>query len=214
MRISASISPTRLASSARGCPRDARAIADVLGNAHVGKQGVGLEHHADVALLVRKGCHAFVVEEDLAGIRLLRSGDARSWSCRSQHEIERGFVLSATGCPTRKLDHEVVLLRFAALSCRYERPGHATAAGPCVVCVQCRLTVCFMKLDAARSCAKVRVQAHTQLLQLQPLAVGRKVPVRRALVRTLLITTCSLRHQEAVVLARGSNRAPRPRAGQ
>ena len=39
-----------------------QSVADVVGDAHVGKQRIGLEHHADIALLDRHRRHVLAVE--------------------------------------------------------------------------------------------------------------------------------------------------------
>src|SRR5262249_24834962 len=52
------------------------AVADVVGDAHVGEQGVRLKHHPDIALLDRDIRHVGVVEEHAsAGVRTLEAGD-------------------------------------------------------------------------------------------------------------------------------------------
>jgi hypothetical protein len=53
-----------------------QAIADVVGDAHVGKQRVGLEHHADIAPLNRDRRHVLAVEQHApADVRCLEPGD-------------------------------------------------------------------------------------------------------------------------------------------
>ena len=49
--MSFSISSTRASRSAFGCAGDLEAEADVVGDVHVGEQRIGLEHHADLALV-------------------------------------------------------------------------------------------------------------------------------------------------------------------
>ena len=41
---------------------DFQAVADIVGDVHVGKQRVGLEHHADIAPLDRHAGHVGIVE--------------------------------------------------------------------------------------------------------------------------------------------------------
>ena len=55
---------------------DFQAVADVVGDVHVGKQRIGLEHHADVAPLDRDLGHVLAVEAHApARIGRLQSGD-------------------------------------------------------------------------------------------------------------------------------------------
>ncbi len=55
---------------------DLQAVADIVGDAHVGEQRVGLEHHADIALLDRHRRHVLAVEQHpAAGIRQFEAGD-------------------------------------------------------------------------------------------------------------------------------------------
>ena len=55
---------------------DFQAIADVVGDAHVGKQRVGLKHHADIAPLDRHRRHVVAVKQHpAAGIRQFEAGD-------------------------------------------------------------------------------------------------------------------------------------------
>jgi hypothetical protein len=46
---------------------DLEAKADVVGHAHIGEESVGLEHHADVALVGRQMGHVAAVHPDQAG---------------------------------------------------------------------------------------------------------------------------------------------------
>src|SRR5215212_7485436 len=46
---------TRRSISALSHPPDLEAVGDVVGHRHVGVEGVGLEHHGDVAVLGRQG---------------------------------------------------------------------------------------------------------------------------------------------------------------
>ena len=55
---------------------DFQAVADIVGDVHVGKQRIGLEHHADIAPLDRHARDVGVVEQHAAaGIRRLQPGD-------------------------------------------------------------------------------------------------------------------------------------------
>ena len=54
---------------------DLQPEADVVGDGHVREQRVGLEHHADVALVRRPVGDVLAVDRDRAGRRLLEAGD-------------------------------------------------------------------------------------------------------------------------------------------
>ena len=55
---------------------DLQAVADVPGHRHVGKQRIGLEHHADIALLDRQVRDVDPVEQHLAaGVGFFEAGD-------------------------------------------------------------------------------------------------------------------------------------------
>ena len=76
MLVSATSSATRAARSLLRHAADLQAIADIVGHAHVGKQRIGLEHHADIAPLDRHRRHVLAVEQHLAaGIGQFEAGD-------------------------------------------------------------------------------------------------------------------------------------------
>src|SRR5690606_20317289 len=58
-----------------GHARDLEAKADIVGDSHVGEQRIGLEHHADFALVRVEGGDVPAVDDDAAGGRLLEPGD-------------------------------------------------------------------------------------------------------------------------------------------
>ena len=71
---------------------------DVVDNLQVGVEGVGLEHHADVAVLGLQAGHVLVAEEDFAGGGLQQARDA----------VERGGLAAAGGAQQR---HEGGILK-------------------------------------------------------------------------------------------------------
>ena len=79
----------------RGFLAQAQAVADVLGDAHVGKERVGLEDHADVALLDRQGRDIHAIKQHTApGVRHFQSGNhaqGRSLATAGRAEQHHGF---------------------------------------------------------------------------------------------------------------------------
>ena len=55
--------------------RDPEAVADILEDGHVREEGVGLEHHGDVAVGGRQVGDVALADVDAAGCRQLQSGD-------------------------------------------------------------------------------------------------------------------------------------------
>src|SRR5262249_46726672 len=99
---------------------------DIVEDRHVGEQGIGLKHHADVALLRRPADHRFAAHEDLATRRLLEA----------RHEHERRGLARAAWPEQRNelsladLERHVVDGDGAAIGLRhaderYERTAHA-----------------------------------------------------------------------------------------
>ena len=86
---------------------DLEAIADIVGHAHVGKQRVGLEHHADIAPLDRHWRHVLAVEQHpAASVGQFEAGD----------DAQHGGLAAAGGTEQHQ--------RFAAADierCRFER---------------------------------------------------------------------------------------------
>ena len=79
-----------------GDAAQAQAVADIASHGHVGKQGVGLEHHADAAALDRQRRHILVVEPDApAGVRPLQPRDqAQQGGLAAARRAEHGQPLA------------------------------------------------------------------------------------------------------------------------
>ena len=76
--------------------RDLEAEADVGGDRHVGKQGVGLEHHADRALVGAQMGHVLAVDANFARARRLEARDhAQSRRLAAAAWSEEGDELAA-----------------------------------------------------------------------------------------------------------------------
>src|SRR5215203_4442101 len=66
---------TRRSISALSIPPDLQAVGDVVGHAHVRVQGIGLEHHGDVAVLGGQGVDHPVADLHGARSNVLQAGD-------------------------------------------------------------------------------------------------------------------------------------------
>ena len=65
--------------------------ADIVGDGHVGEQRIGLEYHADIALVRRHVGDRALVEQDVAGIGREKAGD----------QVERGGLAGAARAQQR-----------------------------------------------------------------------------------------------------------------
>ena len=61
--------------------RDFQAEGDILRYRHVGKQRIGLEHHADIALVRLKVGHIFIVNHNSSRRRVFKTGNHAERRC-------------------------------------------------------------------------------------------------------------------------------------
>ena len=80
-----------------GNAADFQAVADIVADIHIGKQRVGLKHHADIAPFDRHPRHVGVVEqESAAGVRRLEPGnDAKQRGLAAAGRTEQHQGLAA-----------------------------------------------------------------------------------------------------------------------
>ena len=120
---------------ARKARAHAQGKAHIVGDRHVRKQRVGLEHHADIALVRRHIGNRALVQQDVAGIGGKKSGDqieggglARSAGAEQGHEgagrnVERDLI-DRFGRPEGFRELTQSELGSACL-CRGDEFGHA-----------------------------------------------------------------------------------------
>ena len=121
MPVSATSSATRALRSCADAPRNLQAVSDVLRHGHVGKQRVGLEHHADIALLDRHVGHVGVVEQ----IRPPASGVSRPAMMRSSVVLPQPEGPSSTIVSPRAISSDHRLQRAGAVGERLGAGGDA-----------------------------------------------------------------------------------------
>ena len=87
-----------------------QAEADIVGDAHMRKQRVGLEHHGGVALMRRHLGHAPVAEPDVAGIGHEETGDhAQGRGLAAAGGPEQGQEFAVGDVQAHAIDGQIAL---------------------------------------------------------------------------------------------------------
>ena len=92
-----------------------KAEGDIIGNAHIGKQRIVLEHHADAALFDRNALDTFAADDDAAGIGEVEAGDQPQQRGLSRSGRSKKGVETAVG----KVDRDIVQRLHSPKTARY-----------------------------------------------------------------------------------------------
>ncbi len=104
---------------------DLEAEGDVLRHGQVGEQRIGLEHHADVALVGLQPRDVLAADDDGAGGRLLEAGDhAQHGGLAAAGRAEEGDELAGADIEVEILHHGRRAIGFADVLDREEGVGH------------------------------------------------------------------------------------------